>query len=300
MRRNTAEVGFFGQYRGQRVRYCSGFKRPQSHEHLVQHHAKCPNVGALIHGLAAGLLGRHVGGCAKDDAGKRSAAGKRRQILRVLTAGNGSEDFGKAEIQHLHRPVGFDPDVGGLKVPVYDAFVMGSFQRADDLTGVVQRRFERHRAFQGLALDQLHHQVVRADVVERADIRVIERSHRTDFALESVGELHAGDFDRNLTTEPRVPSLVDLPHAASANPRLNFVGTEALTQGKGWHVSTSIVGFQALNLLALPARNRRFLGNLDNCATIDRSPPQVYHHIPKSRVTVYDPAPRGRTLPSWM
>ena len=51
----------------------------QAHEHLVQHDAKGPDVGALIHGLAAGLLGRHVGGCAEDDAGKRSAAGKRRR-----------------------------------------------------------------------------------------------------------------------------------------------------------------------------------------------------------------------------
>ena len=42
-------------------------------EHFVENHAEGPDVGTLIDRLTAGLLGRHVGGGAEDDAGLRHA-----------------------------------------------------------------------------------------------------------------------------------------------------------------------------------------------------------------------------------
>ena len=44
---------------------CGG---PRPLDHFVEHQTEAPDVGAVIHGLAAGLLRRHVGGCSHHDA----------------------------------------------------------------------------------------------------------------------------------------------------------------------------------------------------------------------------------------
>ena len=46
-----------------------------------------------------------------------------------------------------------------------DASFVRGFERKSDLPADVDRVFERHRALGGFALYQLHHDVVRADVV---------------------------------------------------------------------------------------------------------------------------------------
>ena len=52
-------------------------------------------------------------------------------------------------------------------------------------------------------LDEFHHQVTGnlrrgADVVERADIGMIQRGYHSGFAMEAVGELGQADFHRHL------------------------------------------------------------------------------------------------------
>lgn len=42
------------------------------------------------------------------------------------------------------------------------------------------------------AVDKLHHQIIRADIVERADIGVVERSHRPRFTFKPRGEPFIG------------------------------------------------------------------------------------------------------------
>jgi hypothetical protein len=41
------------------------------------------------------------------------------------------------------------------------------------------------------AFDQLHHQIVRADIVQRADVRVIQCGDRARLALEPLAETAA-------------------------------------------------------------------------------------------------------------
>src|SRR5262245_61772756 len=63
-----------------------------------------------------------------------------------------------------------------------------------------------------LPFEILHHQVVDAvllaDVIERADIRMIQRRDRASFPLETLpkfriaGEMLGEDFDRNCSVEP--------------------------------------------------------------------------------------------------
>src|SRR6185503_17980173 len=71
--------------------------------------------------------------------------------------------------------------------------------------------------------------IVRADVVERADIRVIEVRDHARFALEAHDRTGVGagvvrkKLDRHLAAEPRVFGFVDDTHAAGAEPRKNLV-----------------------------------------------------------------------------
>jgi hypothetical protein len=93
-----------------------------------------------------------------------------------------------------------------------------------------------------LALDQLHHQIVgltlAADVVERADVRVVEARDRARLALEAgadlgvVDEVRRKHLDRDFAAEPRIARAIDLAHAAGAERGEDFVGTEASRGGE--------------------------------------------------------------------
>ncbi len=77
-----------------------------------------------------------------------------------------------------------------------------------------------------LALEARHDEevgaLVLADVVERADVRVIEGADRLGFALEAFaaigirGRRIGQDLDRDGAIQPAVPRAVDLAHAARA------------------------------------------------------------------------------------
>ena len=81
-------------------------------------------------------------------------------------------------------------------------------------------------AAERLALEQLHHEnapaLVDADVVDRADVRMIERRRDPRFALEAVGDVGRQldalrqQLQRDVTAEARVDGLVDDAHSAGA------------------------------------------------------------------------------------
>ena len=71
------------------------------------------------------------------------------------------------------------------------------------------------------------------DVIERADVRMIEARDRSRFALEPLRNadskhVRRENLDRDRAIEPRVARLVDLAHAARAERREDFVGAEAV------------------------------------------------------------------------
>ena len=89
----------------------------------------------------------------------------------------------------------------------------------------------------------LHHEVgravVRADVVERADVRVRERGDRAGLALEAHAAVRIGaqfggeDLDGDRAVEAGVAGLVDLTHAARPNGGEDLVRAEAGAGGEG-------------------------------------------------------------------
>src|SRR4029453_6279139 len=77
---------------------------------------------------------------------------------------------------------------------------------------------------EGLAFDQLHHQVVSvalaADIVQGADVRVTEAGDGAGLALESGprsgvrAHVPGQHLDRHVPPEPGIPRAVHLAHAA--------------------------------------------------------------------------------------
>ena len=92
------------------------------------------------------------------------------------------------EIEHLHARSRHQ-DVRGLQVAMHDAMLVGSGHGLGDLDRLVHRLAPGHGRREWLALDVLHDQVGRvaivADVVEGADVRVVERGDRACLALEA-------------------------------------------------------------------------------------------------------------------
>ena len=101
---------------------------------------------------------------------------------------------------------------------------------------------------QRLALEALHDQkamaICVADVVQRADVGVIQRGNRLRLAIEPrpgdviCGECRRQDLERYRPVEPRIARLVDLAHAAGTQGLDDFVGAESRSwrggHSRGW------------------------------------------------------------------
>jgi hypothetical protein len=110
-----------------------------------------------------------------------------------------------------------------------NALAVGFIQRVGELDGIFQDVFERQRSLfetlgEGMPLlhDEVIHSVMLPDVMQRADVRMIERRDCLRFALESFAKLGLRgrprqNLDRDRTIQPRVSRLVYLSHATGAD-----------------------------------------------------------------------------------
>ena len=119
-----------------------------------------------------------------------------------------------------------------------DAFLVRGVERIANLRGVLQRLIDRQRPLERRALDVLHHQVIRADIVERTNVGMIQRRDGVGFALETLAELGVGNFDRDVAIQARVVRLVHFSHSALADGRKDFIGAEFVAGGER-HMSDS-------------------------------------------------------------
>ena len=123
-----------------------------------------------------------------------------------------------------------------------DARLMRAVEGARNLDPARQCFVERQRATsqarrQRLALEHLQHQKVDAglgaDIVDGADVRVVERGNGARLALEPrapgfiAGDVLERNLDGHLPPQTRVLRAEDLPHPARAKRAGDFVWTEA-------------------------------------------------------------------------
>jgi hypothetical protein len=118
---------------------------------------------------------------------------------------------------------------------VQHAAFMRMGQRVGDLHGVIDHPVDRQAgarrddAVERLAIDQLHGEkgqaVVFADLVDRADVGMIDRGRRAGLPQQAgagrvvIRVSRAQDFDRHVTTEFVVVGAIHVAHAAGAEQR---------------------------------------------------------------------------------
>src|SRR5262245_30094021 len=74
-------------------------------------------------------------------------------------------------------------------------------------------------------LDAFHHQKVRSDVEQSANVGMIQRSYSPRFSREPVAELLLRKLDGDDPVEPRVPRLPHGTHSSGGYHRKHFVRT---------------------------------------------------------------------------
>ncbi len=202
-------------------RRCAAEWRPAG-AHRVQDAPHAEEIGAVIEGLAPGLLGAHIKRRAGDVAGLRQP--------HVLGGA------GQAEIGEQH-PAGprFDQNIAGLDVAMDQQLLVSGGQGGGNLPADLQGVADLERAALGVepilqrhAVDQPHHQkrdriVVLLDVVDGDDVLVSDGARRARLADEAVarqiiaGVLRIEDLEGNLPLQVGVEGAEDQPHAAAAD-----------------------------------------------------------------------------------
>ncbi len=115
---------------------------------------------------------------------------------------------------------------------MHNAFAVGGLERLQNLSGVQQCASQRQGPVQRLALHELHHQVIRTDVVQGRDVRVVQRGCGASFTREAIAELSMGNLQGDDAVQAAVAGLEDLAHSALADRRDHLVWTEI----SGWFV----------------------------------------------------------------
>ena len=155
--------------------------------------------------------------------------------------------LGQTEVEHFGvTALGYE-NVGGLDIAMNDAFRVGCIQRVGHLDAQRQRSRDIERLAadvlaKRLAVQQLHHQEWMArrltDVVNRANIGMIQRRSRPRLALETLSrslrrKSLRQNFDGYVAMQPRVPRAIHLAHPALADGREDFVRPEFSPAGSG-------------------------------------------------------------------
>ena len=146
---SAARSGSRGKDQSKRFRDRVACEQACPGQHLVEHHAKRPDVRALVDRLPARLLRRHVGGRAENHArlrhGRRRDAWESSRASADASAPAGVDRFRQTEVEHLHRAVGADLDVRGLEIAVNDALLVRRFERVGNLPRDRERLVDRER-----------------------------------------------------------------------------------------------------------------------------------------------------------
>ncbi len=222
--RERREIRIPREHRGHDIGRRLPAKRLPPGEHFVEHDAKREHIAAMVGLKASGLLRRHVGRGAEDDACLRREHAECRRVREGPACRRAVHRLGQAEVEDFHGPVLAHLHVGGLEIAVNNPVLVRRFQRLGDLLRDEQRLIDRDRTLCDAVgergpFDELQDErpgrVGVFEAVDGADVGVIQGGQRLRLALESrepfgiVCERLRQDLDCNVPLEPCVPRAVD-------------------------------------------------------------------------------------------
>jgi hypothetical protein len=151
--------------------------------------------------------------------------------------------------------------------------LMCRLQSAGDLDRQPHGLLSMQGAAQRAALDVLQHEIIRPNIVDLADMRMVQRGNRTTFLLESSRVLGLQPLNRDDAVQPRVARLPDLAHATRSEGREDFVRPKLITDRER-HISDSVKFIRPNSGLLLDIGVRpiaRIGGEVMRCAEPGRS-----------------------------
>ncbi len=208
----------------------------RARRHLVQHRAEGKQIAPRIQLLRARLLRRHI----SDRAERGTGTGQvllvhgrllNRRSARVQYSVARGRHFRQPKIQNLCVSTFGHQNIGGLDVPVDDAFRVRGIERVGNFNCQSEQYIRLHgpsrdAMLQGHAVQKLHDQkgmpVILPDLVDGADIGMVESRGRLRLSLETgqgLGVLRdrvGQKLQRHKPVQVDVLSLVDHTHAATA------------------------------------------------------------------------------------
>ncbi len=182
--------------------------------------------------------------------GQQLLAFDRRGAARLARCGAPvSDELGEAEVQDLRLPAIGHEDVGRLDVAMDDVLRVRGIERVRNLDPQLDELLGSERPpgdamLQRLPFEELHHDKgltrVLVDVVDRADVRVIQRRRGARLALKAferltvVREIAGEELQRDLPAKLHVFTLVDDPHAAATEFLDDAVVRNGLADHERW------------------------------------------------------------------
>ncbi|MGA3261213.1 MAG: hypothetical protein ABSE35_20190 [Bryobacteraceae bacterium] len=119
---------------------------------------------------------------------------------------------------------------------MHDSARMRLRQRAGNLCSIARHDFSGQWASldfrcQSGAFDELHDQVVWADVVKRANVGMVQRGNRPSFELKSFAIAFGRNLDGNHAPQSRIDGAVDGSHTTGADLGFDLIRTELRSRG---------------------------------------------------------------------
>ena len=235
------------QDRNHHLREAVARERTSPGQQLVEDGPERPDVRAPIQHLSLRLLRAHVGGRAQDHARFRTQHGTG-DDSRILMTVRFTQDFGEAEVEHLHLVVGGELHVGWLQIPVNDAAVMRGLQGLRDLPSDAERLGNRDPAArnevrEGRPFNELEDEGdargALLNAVDRRDMRVIQGREQLRLPFEACEAvtrprpLPRDDFQRDVAAQREIARAPHIPHTAAAEQRDDLVRPDPCTYGQG-------------------------------------------------------------------
>ena len=185
-------------------------------------------------------------------------------VSSASSASSLSNQFGQAEVEHLHGAVRADHDVGRFQIAMDDAARVRRRQRIGDRNGDSQHLAEAHTVprnerIEALPAHVLHHDEIvavgRLDLVDGDDVRMIEGRGGVGFLDKPAAAILVADaigrqyLDGHLTIQTRIASAIDLAHPSCADEREDLVRPECRARLESHVIGAIIRGEDCLGLL---------------------------------------------------